>query len=1088
MNNYNNVSMKSVFMCVCLTVILFLNPHEAQSANRYWIGAGNFNNTANWSDVSGGASGFSVPGISDIAIFDGSNVSNCIVNTNININGFIIYAAYTGTISMNNAVTCIIGTSGFSQSGGTFTGNNGNISVNSTFFMNGGVFNSTSGTLLITSGYTFTSGAFNHNNGIVAFSTTQTITGNTSFYNLTFVASGGIYTITGGTTITSLNNVTISGGAACTINTGTVQIKGDLSLTSSSNNSVNGGSATFLFNGSGTQNINSGISSILVGINERSCCLPNVEIDKISGTLNLNGVINVNGSTWKTTNGASLVNPGTSTVNISSAVTFSGQNLSLYTVHIYANGQVITLSPSYTLTATNNVIINGGSYYQVNTGTLEILGDLTLVNTSTSAVNGGTGTFLFDGSGNQNVNSSASGLNYICALPNILINKTTGTLNFSGIINFNGSSWNTIAGASLVSTSTSTVNVLKTSTLSGQNLSFYDLVVTGNFNTITIGAGVVWTSTHLLTFSGGSSWYQINTGTINAKGDVLVTNTNTSGNVGGNAVLLFDGTANQTLTGSGVAGGGRLPQVTINKTGGTLTLSNIISTDHNWNYISGNVDAITNASTIDFYKTSIIDGQGTTATMSFNHVVFSGFISLGGNLDVNGDFTIRNGTNNRLDVNATNNYQINVAGNWSNNNSATLISFNQQNGKVVFDGGNTQTIALDISTNIETFYNLEINNTGSGVILTAPVTIAGNINFIDGTVASSASNILLLNNLSTSTGASNNSFVSGPVCKTGNQAFVFPVGKNAVYAPIAISAPTVNTNQFTAEYFQANPNPLYSASSKDISLDHISTCEYWMLNRTNGISNVAVNLSWDTRSCGISNLSDLRVAQWNGSQWKDQGTGGTTGTTSSGTVFSGSNVSSFGPFTIGTISTLNSLPIELVYFKGVCDQNNVLLEWGTASENGNDYFSIERSSDAVNWELIQIIKGAGNSNTLNNYSFSDPIVSTQISYYRLKETDYDLTYKYFDMIDVAPCKTKPESDALIIYPNPSEGIIYLSFEGDVNSLQSIEVVNMLGNIVYYSTNFTDRLDLSEYTAGVYFVCLKSNEKSIIEKVIITKGV
>ncbi len=1082
--------MKTIFIYICLSSVFLFSSYSSFSANRYWVGAGagSWNSTSNWSDVSGGASGFSVPGVSDIATFDGANISGCIMDANINVSGIIIYSAYTGTISINNNITCTIGAIGFSQSGGTFTGNNGNITINSAFFLTGGVFNATSGALLITGGYTYSSGTFNHNNGTVNFSTSQTITGNTTFYNLLFNANGSIYTIASGTTITSLNNVTISGGFAYTINTGTLEIKGDLTLTSSSNNSVNGGTATFLFNGTGTQSINSAINSIIVGVNERVCGLPNVEIDKISGNFNLNGVINVNGTSWKTTNGASLVNPGTSTVNINSGVTFSGQNLSLYAFHIYANGQIITLSPStYVLTATNNVTINGGSYYQVNTGTLEILGDLNLINTSTSAFSGGSGTFLFDGSGIQNINSLASGLNYVCSIPNVLINKTTGSLNFSGVINFNGSSWNTIAGASLISAGTSTLNVLKTCTISGQNLSFYDLVITGNFSTITINTGVVWTSTHLLTLAGGSSWYQINTGTLNAKGDVLVTNTNTSFNVGGNAVLLFDGSANQLLTGSGIPFGGRLPQVQINKTGGVLTLSgNIISMDNNWTYIAGNVDASTNSSTVDFYRTSVIDGQGTSSTMTFNNVVVSGLITLGGNLDVNGDFTIRSGTGNRLDVSATNNYQINVAGNWTNNNSATLTSFNQQNGKVVFDGSSNQTIALDIATNVETFYNLEINNTGSGVILSAPLTVASNINFIDGTVASSASNILLLGNLSTSTGASNNSFVSGPVCKTGNQAFVFPIGKNSVYAPLAISAPTLNTNQFIAEYFQVTPNTLYSISSKDVSLDHISTCEYWMLNRTNGTSNVTVNLSWDTRSCGVSNLTDLRVTQWNGSQWKDIGNGGTTGTTTLGTIVSNSSVGSFGAFTLASNSNINALPIELVYFKGACNQDSVLLTWGTASESNNDYFTLERSSDAVIWESTHVIKGADNSTSFLHYSFSDAEVSNKISYYRLKETDYNGNYKYLDVIDVEPCIILEKNKVYKIYPNPSEGIIHFLFEDDMNSFESIEIFNLYGNSVYYTTNFIDKLDFSGYTEGIYFVCVKLNEKSSIEKFVLTK--
>lgn len=1084
------MKVKSVSFYICLTFVsIFISGHS-YSANRFWVsgGTGNWNSTTNWSNASGGTAGFSVPGISDVAIFDALSMSNCAINANASVNGFTISGLYVGIISVNPAITVTVAASGFSQAGGTFTGNNGNISINGAFSLTGGVFNSTTGTLQITSGYTFSAGTFNHNTGTVSFSTTQTITGNTSLHNIVFVSNGGVYTIASGTIITSANNVAISGvSGACVINTGTVEIKGDLTIATASNSSVNGGSATFLFNGTGVQNINSSIASIVVGTNERTGSLPNIEINKTSGSLNLNGVININGTSWITTAGASLVNPGTSTVNIISAVTFSGQNLSLYNIHIYANAQTITLNPAtYTLTSTNNVTINGGSYYVVNTGILEILGDLTLTNTSTSAVNGGTGTFLFDGTGVQNINSAASSLNYVCALPNILINKSSGALNLTGILNFSGSSWNTVAGASLVNAGTSVVNLLKHTTLSGQNLSLYDLTISGNFSITTISSGLVWTSTHLLTLGGTTSWYQINTGTLNAKGDVLVTNINTSNNVGGNALLLFDGSANQTLTGSGVAGGGKLPQVQINKTGGTLTLSNsIISTDNSWTYIAGNVDASTNTSTVDFYKTSVIDGQGTSTVMAFHHVIVSGFISLGGNMDVNGDFTIRSGVNNRLDVTASNNYQLNIGGNWTNNNSVTTTSFNQQSGKVVFDGGAAQSLTLALATHTEPFYNLEMNNLSTGLALNAPITILNNINFISGNIISSASTSLLVGNAATSTGANNTSFVSGPVFKTGNQAFIFPVGRNAVYAPLAMSAPAVNTNQFKAEYFQTDPNALYPVTSKDISLNHISQCEYWILDRTVGSSNVTVRLSWDARSCGVTNLNDLRVAGWDGAQWKDHGNGGTTGTMTVGTVVSSAAITSFGPFTLSSTTTENPLPIELLSFTGYCDDDYaVLLNWRTASEINNHFFTIERASAAINWIIIATVDGAGNSSTTSDYSFIDPQRYNSTSYYRLKQTDFDGTSKYSEVIYVKNCLGDFKENDFIIYPNPTSGVFNILYTGDVDDVRSITIYNELRQRIYYSDAFQSIIDLSDKPSGLYFIYFNLRAKTIIKKIII----
>ena len=1052
------------------------------SANRYWVASsgGNWNSTANWSNRSGGSGGSSVPGSSDMVYF--TNAGNCVINANVNVKGISITASCTGTISVNSGVTITVASSDFTQEGGTFTGGDQLIRINGSFDLSGGTFNSTSGTLQVTSNFTFSGGTFNHNNGTVCFSVAQTITGNTTFYDLLFVSSGGIYTIASGTTITSVHNVTIDGSASCTFNTGTLAIKGDLTLSSTSNNTVNGGNATFLFNGTGAQTIQSAISEIIVGTNERMCALPNVEINKVSGSLNLSGLISLNGTSWNTTAGAALINPGTSTINIVSSITFTGENLSFYNFHIWPNSATITLSPaSYVLTATNNVTVNGTGYYAINTGTLAIKGDLNLLSTSTSAANGGTGTILFDGTGAQQVNSYTTDLNYVCALPSVTINKTSGSLSFSGTINVAGTSWNTIAGNSLIDFGTSVINILKSCTITGQDLSMYDLVITGTFNTVTINSGVTWVCNHLLTLAGGGNWYQINTGTINAKGNILVVNTNTSNNVGGSATILIDGDQDQTLTGSGVEGGGKLPVVEINKTGGTLYLSDIISTGNNWNYVSGNVDASTYNSTLDFYKTSVIDGQGISSTMAFNHVIFSGFISLGGNMDVNGNFTIRTGVNNRLDVNATSNYQLNVAGNWTNNNSVTATSFNQQSGKVVFDGSGTQQLSLASTSHTETFYNMEMNNTGGGLILNAPIIISNNLNFISGTISSTSGNLVTFNNAATATNASNSSFVSGPVLKTGNQAFTFPVGKNAAYAPISISAPTATTDQFTAEYFQADPQTSYNTNSKDASIDHVSRCENWNLNRTTGSSNVSVKLSWDARSCGITNPSDVRVALWSGRQWTNSGNGGTTGTTAAGTVTSGGALSAFGAFTLSSAAATNPLPIELLSFTGACNNKSIVLQWKTASEINNHYFTIEQSTNGKNWEVLETIE-AKNLLTGSAYYFEDnKNVSNAVNYYRLKQTDFDGTSTRFNIIEVKSCSIS--SQDITFYPNPSTGVVYIQTNGFDSTTSSIVIYNSYGEEML-NTDLNEQLDLTNLPKGTYFCYIHLPSGAISKKLVL----
>ena len=102
-----------------------------------------------------------------------------------------------------------------------------------------------------------------------------------------------------------------------------------------------------------------------------------------------------------------------------------------------------------------------------------------------------------------------------------------------------------------------------------------------------------------------------------------------------------------------------------------------------------------------------------------------------------------------------------------------------------------------------------------------------------------------------------------------------------------------------------------------------------------------------------------------------------------------------------TIYVDGVLPIELLSFTGtVINSRNVLLEWSTASEQSNDYFIIERSTDGYNWTQIKNIDGSGNSNTKINYTTIDNSAPRTIVYYRLSQVDFDGVSETFNPIDV----------------------------------------------------------------------------------------
>jgi hypothetical protein len=215
---------------------------------------------------------------------------------------------------------------------------------------------------------------------------------------------------------------------------------------------------------------------------------------------------------------------------------------------------------------------------------------------------------------------------------------------------------------------------------------------------------------------------------------------------------------------------------------------------------------------------------------------------------------------------------------------------------------------------------------------------------------------------------------------------------------ITLSTPSAVCD-FTCEYFYANPQVVYNNVLAP-TLNSISGCEYWTLTRNAGTANKTVTLTWDGNSCpAIPVITDTRVAHFDLTMWQDEGNGGNTGTVAAGTVVSAAPVTYYGPFTIGLIPP-SGLPIELVQFDGNCENGIVNLKWETASEQNNDYFTIERSDDGNVFSPIGNVHGAGNSTQLLQYAFKDENPKSEVNYYRIKQTDFNGLFSYSRIIAV----------------------------------------------------------------------------------------
>ncbi len=185
------------------------------------------------------------------------------------------------------------------------------------------------------------------------------------------------------------------------------------------------------------------------------------------------------------------------------------------------------------------------------------------------------------------------------------------------------------------------------------------------------------------------------------------------------------------------------------------------------------------------------------------------------------------------------------------------------------------------------------------------------------------------------------------------------------------------------------------------------------------------------------------------------------------------------------------LPIELLSFFAKCNNQNVILKWNTGSEINNAYFTVERSSNAINWKTIGKVYGAGNSSSILNYSFSYYEIENGISYYRLKQTDFDGKFKYSTIIASENCRGALTE--LFIYPNPTNNILNFTFsipETDNIVLSLFDINGRLVNTIHQGQiaigTYNYQVDLSQQKCGIYFLTLKTTKQEYTQKIMRTE--
>jgi hypothetical protein len=191
--------------------------------------------------------------------------------------------------------------------------------------------------------------------------------------------------------------------------------------------------------------------------------------------------------------------------------------------------------------------------------------------------------------------------------------------------------------------------------------------------------------------------------------------------------------------------------------------------------------------------------------------------------------------------------------------------------------------------------------------------------------------------------------------------------------------------------------------------------------------------------------------------------------------------SSFSPFIIAS----QVLPVELVSFTAKKAGTINVLNWQTASEKNNSHFDIERSINGENnWTSIGTVKGNGNSVITHNYSFTDN-TPLSISYYRLKQIDFDGRFEYSNVVSVIGKSGK--FNIASVAPNPTKETSTILFESAKNESVLVTLTDISGRVVLTQNLAategvnTINVNMSLLSNGLYIMSLRNNEQVLIQK-------
>ena len=420
--------------------------------------------------------------------------------------------------------------------------------------------------------------------------------------------------------------------------------------------------------------------------------------------------------------------------------------------------------------------------------------------------------------------------------------------------------------------------------------------------------------------------------------------------------------------------------------------------------------------------------------------------------------------------------------NWAQSGATTNYL---GNGWMWFEGAINQNLASAAPITIP---KLRVDN-GNRLILDDNINVSLEVDLLNnGSIELGTNNLVLLPGATIVNYDPNNYIITNNTGilqqEVGGTNVVFPIG-NSSYNPAVVN----NTGVLDNIRARVEDQVWDHGTTGTPETQDIVNRTWHVDEQTTGGSSVNLTVQWEVaQELPGFDRSQSGVAHFTGNFWDHPLVFSPASPVGASFTQTRTNITAFSPFAVEDLD--EALPIELLFFEANrLDKRNVQLDWATESETNNEGFEIERMLDnETEFSKVDWVDGFGTTTSVVNYSLNDVNPHQGISYYRLKQIDFDGTFSYSPVRAVDGYKT--DGGTLLVYPVPTRDVLNVDFSNwtDDKTNVVLKVIDVYGrtlitkNVVVQQNSLVQIQEVNTLLAGTYFLVIDANEvTSVVRK-------